>query len=133
VAPAAPQPDEDLPDALLERRIDGERAPREVGHDLGGQVVGGRSEAAAGHHEVEAVGGHEVEGGPHVARAVGDDDDVGDLDAVVAQLLGQPRPVAVGDDPGQDLGARDEDARSHEQVGRRASGSSRGRLPGRSS
>ena len=113
VAPAAAQPLEDRPDPLLQRRVERERAPGEVRDDLGGQVVGGRAEAAAGHDEVEALGGHEVERGAHVGAAVGHDQDLRDLDAALAQALGQPRPVAVGDDPRQHLGAGDEDARSH--------------------
>ena len=56
VAPAAAQPLEDRPDALLERRVERQRAPGEVRDDLGGQVVGGRAEAAAGDDEVEALG-----------------------------------------------------------------------------
>ena len=47
----------------------------------------------------------------HVLAAVADDHDLGDVDPVLAQALRQPRPVAVGDDPRQHLGAGDEDAR----------------------
>ena len=44
-----------------------------------------------------------------VVGPVPDDDDVPDVDAEHPQLLGQPRPVAVGDPAGQHLGARDDD------------------------
>ena len=70
------------------------------------------------------------------SRRSADDHDLGELDPVLAQPLRQPRPVAVGDDPGQHLGAGDDDAgaRAHgAQVGRWSAGSSRGALPGRSS
>ena len=48
-----------------------------------------------------------------VVRAVADDDDVPDVDAEAAQLLGQPRPVAVGHPAGEHLGARDDDPGPH--------------------
>ena len=62
--------------------------------------------------------GQEVEGCAQVVAAVRDDHDVRELDAAPAQLLGQPRAVAVRDDAGQDLGAGDDDAgaRAHAQV-----------------
>ena len=55
-----------------------------------------------------------------VGRPVGDDHGRGEVDAELAQALGQPRAVAVGHAAGQDLGARDDDAGAgaHVQVGR---------------
>ena len=78
----------------------------------------------------------ELERGEHVLRPVADHDDVRQLDAALAQPLGEPRAVAVGDHPRQHLGAGDDDAGADAhpaQVGRSDSGSSRGRLPGRMS
>ena len=46
-----------------------------------------------------------------VLGPVADDLDHRRLDADLAQALGQPRAVAVGDDPGEDLGPGDQDAR----------------------
>ena len=56
------------------------------------------------------------------SRPVADDRDVREVDAELAQPLGEPRAVAVGDAPGEDLGAGDDDARAgaHAQVGRSA-------------
>ena len=115
VAPAAAQALEDRPDPLLERAVERERAPAVVGDHLGGQVVGGRPEAAAGDDQVEVA--HEPQRLEHVRAAVGDDHDLRDLHPVLAQALGQPGAVAVGDDPRQHLRARDEDPGPHKQVG----------------
>ena len=57
-----------------------------------------------------------------VLGPVADDRDVGEVDAELAQPLGQPRAVAVGDAAGEDLGAGDDDARAGAHVaGRRSS------------
>ena len=50
---------------------------------------------------------------PQILGAIPDDGDHLDVDPEVAQLLGQPRAVAVGDDPGQHLGAGHEDPCAH--------------------
>ncbi len=47
--------------------------------------------------------------GDQVPGTVADDLDHRGVDPDLEQTLGQPRPVAVGDDPGQHLRARDED------------------------
>ncbi len=69
------------------------------------------------------------------AGAVGDDHRVRELQAALAQALGQPGAVAVGDDPREHLGPGDHDAGAsgHVQVGRRPTGSSRGLRPVRRS
>ena len=58
--------------------------------------------------------------GLHVVRPVADDDDRLEVDPELAQALGQPRPVAVGDAAREHLGAGDDDARAraHVQLGR---------------
>ena len=53
-----------------------------------------------------------------VLGTVADDLDHRGVDAELAQPLGQPRPVAVGDDAGQHLGAGDEDPGAHGARGR---------------
>ena len=79
--------------------------------DLGGQVVGGRAQAAAGDDQVDARAAGSA-APRHVLGPVADDRDVGEVDAELAQALGQPRPVAVGDPAGEDLGPGDDDARA---------------------
>ena len=48
----------------------------------------------------------ELERAAQILGAVADADDVGDLAAELTEALGDPGAVAVGDPPGQDLGAR---------------------------
>jgi hypothetical protein len=123
--PAVEHGRQDLADARLESRVEDHLAPGEAPHDLGREVVRGRPEAAAGDDQVETLGGHEGQRGQDVPFTVADDDDVRGIDADLAQALGQPGAVAVGDDPAQDLGAGDEDsgARAHPQFGAFATGS----------
>ena len=52
---------------------------------------------------------HEAQRGEQVLGPVADDLDHRGVDADLAQPLGQPGAVAVGDDPGQHLGAGDQD------------------------
>ena len=77
--------------ALVEHQLD----PGEAGDDLGGQVVGGRAEPAAGDDQVAALGGHEAQARLEVVGPVADDEDVGDLDPELGEPLRDPRAVAV--------------------------------------
>jgi len=119
VGPAFEQRRDDRRDALGERLVEHHRPALKVAHDLGGQVVGGRPEAAARQDYVQLLPGHEVERRPHVLRAIADDRRVRDIDAELAQPLCEPRAVAIADPPRQDLRARHDDAgpRAHLQVG----------------
>ena len=87
--------------------------PRRSGNGLGGQVVGGRAEAAAGDDELAAPVGVELQPGQQVGRPVADGQHLGHLDPELAEPLGQPRPVRVGDLPGQQLGAGQQDPGAH--------------------
>ena len=84
--------------------------PAEAPDDLGREVVGGRPEAAAGddqRHPARVAMNRSA-----ASRSSGRSPTIwiiASVDAELAQALGQPRAVAVGDDPGQDLGARDQD------------------------
>ena len=55
------------------------------------------------------VAAHELERGEQVVRPVADDLDHCGVDPDFPESLREPWPVAVGDDPSQDLGAGDED------------------------
>ena len=131
--PARPVAAQDVEDPLLQRLVEHHRPAGEAGDHVGRQVVRGRPEAARGEDHVDLLAREEVQRRPHVAGPVGHDHDVRQLDAALAQPLRQPRPVAVGDDPRQDLGAGDDDARAdgHPHVGRSASGSALGLPPAR--
>ena len=133
--PAGPIALQDPEDPLLQRLVEDHLAAREPAHHLGGEVVRRRPEAARGQHELDPLAREEVERRADVGRPVGDDDDVRDLHAPVAQPLRQPRPVAVADDPRDHLGAGDDDARAdgHPQVGRSDSDSRFGLPPARTS
>ena len=89
------------------------------------EVVGGRAEAAARHDQVDALGGEEAQRRRPCPRAGRRRSRCAQVDAQLAQALGQPRAVAVGDDPAEDLGPRDDDAgaRAHVQVGAWSTGS----------
>ncbi len=127
VRPALGDALEDLGDAPAQGVVHRHRAALEAPDDLGGQVVRGRPEAAAGDDQVAALGGQEGERVLHVLRAVADDDDRLQVDAELAQAVREPRPVAVHDAAGEDLGAGDDDARSraHQQPGPWAAGTRR--------
>jgi hypothetical protein len=121
VRPARHERAQDLRDPLLERCVQDHLAALEPPHDLGGQVVGGRAQAAAGQDEVEPLPGEEAQRALDVPGPVADHRDVGDVDAALAQALGEPRPVAVLHAAREDLCARDDDPRpdAHAaQVGR---------------
>ena len=107
---AAGEAAQDLGDLLLHLLVEDQLAAGEAGDDLGGEVVGGRAEPAGGDDQVHPLGGHEAQRRLEVVGAVGDDEDVGDLDAELGQPFGDPGPVAVGDPAGEDLGAGDDDA-----------------------
>ena len=81
---------QDLGDLRLHLLVEHQLAPGEAGDDLGREVVGGRPEAAAGDDQVHALGRHEAQRRLEVLRAVADDQDVGDLDPELGQLLGDP-------------------------------------------
>ena len=115
---------EDRRDPPAQRLVHDHLAALEVADDLGGEVVRGRPEAAAGDDQVDALAGEPGQRGAHVVRAVADDDDRLEVDAELAQALGEPRPVAVAHAAGEDLGARDDDAgaRAHGSRAARALG-----------
>ena len=106
-------PREDRGDLLLHLLVEDHLAAGEPRHDLGGEVVRGRAEPAARDDQVDPLAGEEAQRRLEVLGAVADDDDVGDLDAQLAEPLRDPGPVAVGDPAGQDLGAGDEDPGPH--------------------
>ena len=99
--------------ALLQRGVELHRHAHPRRHDLGGEVVRGRPEPAAGDHQVRRPR-HEVQraraGRPAGRRRPAM---YGQRHAVPAQRLGQPRPVGVADQPREHLGAGDDDPRAH--------------------
>ena len=101
---------QDLGDLRLHLLVEDELAAGEAGDHLGREVVGGRAEAAGGDDQVHPLRGHEAQRRLEVVGTVGDDEDVGDLDALPGQLFGDPGAVGVGDAPGQNLGPGDDDA-----------------------
>jgi hypothetical protein len=115
IRPALHQRLEDRPDPILERLVERQLAAGEASHHLERQVVGGRAEPAARDDQVDALAGHEVQLRLHVLGPVAADRDVGEVDAELAQAVGQPRAVAVAHPPRQHLGAGDDDpgARAH--------------------
>jgi hypothetical protein len=119
IRPALHQRPQDLGDALLERHVEHHLAPAEAPHDLGGEVVGGRSQPAAGDDQRHAGVAHELERRQEVLGAVAHDLDHGRVHADLAQALRQPGAVAVRDDPAEDLGAGDEDPRARRRRGPR--------------
>ena len=112
-APAASghQPLDDLADPLLQRR-----GRRPTGGPGTRPTTSAVRSSAVGPSPPEVitsatpVPGEEAQRAAQVLGAVADDDDVPDVDAQPAQLLGQPRPVAVGHPAGQHLGPGDDDA-----------------------
>jgi len=121
-----------LTDAATQRA----QAVRGVGHVLPGGAHDDHVVAVVrdrrGHGDPRPVAEPCHEGALDAARAPVplDHRDVGDVDAALAQALGEPRPVAVLHAPREDLGARDDDPRpdAHAaQVGRERAG--RGRRP----
>jgi hypothetical protein len=116
--PAAPghQPLDDRRDALLQGGVDRGAAALEGTHDLGGEVVGGRAEAAGGDQEFDPGAREERQGSPQVVRPVAHDDDVAHVHAQCPQLLGQPGTVPVRDPPGEHLGPGDDDAGARDHV-----------------
>ena len=58
--PAPREAGDDLADPPLERLVEPQRAPGEVGHHLRGEVVRGRPQAAARDDQVGALGAHEL-------------------------------------------------------------------------
>ena len=102
---------QDRRDLLLHLLVEHELAAGEAPDDLGGQVVGGRSEPARGDDQVHALGGEEAQRGFEIVRPVGDDEDLGHLDPALGQPFGDPRPVAIGDPPGDHLGSGHNDPR----------------------
>ncbi|OLT11132.1 hypothetical protein BJF78_27555 [Pseudonocardia sp. CNS-139] len=105
---AGGEPFEDLRDprvhVLVERQL---RAGERRDH-LARQVVGGRAEPAARDDEHTALVHRVLERPREVGRPVADDLDVRDLEPEVPQLTGHPGPVAVGDDPREQLASRDD-------------------------
>ena len=103
--------------------------------DVGGQIVRGRPQAARRDDQVDVP--EEVQRRDQIRRPVADHDRMPQLDAVRPQLLRQPRPVGIGDQAAQHLGAGDDDPRAHAHVAqsptRTRSLSRFGALPGRNS
>ena len=131
--PAAHQRPQDLGDALLQIGVEHHLSPGEAAHDLGREIVRRRSEPAARDDQGHPGIRHEPQRAHEVLGPVADDVDHGRIHPVLDEALGQPGAVAVGDDPGQDLGAGDQDPgphgsrrranRAHAQVGRWAAAS----------
>jgi hypothetical protein len=108
VEPQPPrEPRDDLGDPLLHSLVEHQLAAGEGRHHLRGQVVGGGPQPAAGDDQGDALRGQEAERGGEVGASIADADDVGHLDAELAQALRDPGPVPIGDSRGQDLGAGD--------------------------
>ena len=111
--------------------------PGERGHDLGGQVVGGRPEPAAGDDQVDALAARNSQRGAQVVGPVADDHDVRQLDAAAraaardshgpfaSRMIPDSTSVPVTTMPARTLTTSSPAAA--------ASGSRRGRRPGRSS
>jgi hypothetical protein len=108
------EPGEDGGDLLLHCLVEFQLHPGEPGDHLSGQVIRGRPEPTAGDDQVDALAGEESQRRRQVLRPVSDAEQVGHLDAQLAQPLRQPRAVAVGDltveqlcpgdhDPGPDV------------------------------
>ena len=104
---------DDLGDPRLHRLVEDQFDAGEAGDHLGGEVVGGRPEPAAGDDQLATLVGEEGEPGLEVGGAVADHEDVDHLDPELAQALGDPGAVAVADSRRDHLGPGDEDARSH--------------------
>ena len=101
---------QDLRDPLLHLHVEHELAAGEARNDLRGQVVSRGTEPAARHDEVHPQIGQESQAALEVGPPIADADDVRDLDSELAQPLGDPGTVAVGDPAGEHLRARDHDA-----------------------
>ena len=99
---------QDRGDLLLDLLVEHHLAAGEAPDQLGGEVVGGRPEAAGGDDQVHPLPRHEAQRRPEVLGAVADDEDVGDLDPELGQPFGEPGTVAIGDPPGQHLGPGDD-------------------------
>jgi hypothetical protein len=91
-------------DLLLQRLVPHQLAALELRHHLGGEVVGGGAEAAAGPHHVKAPLCHVVQRGEQVLAAVADDSDLREVAPQLFQAVGQGA-VAIGHAAAQHLGA----------------------------
>ena len=127
---------DDRPDALLERRVVLHRRARPRRDDVGGEVVGGRPEPAAGDDQVDAS--------PRGSPAPSADRRAGRRRRRCARRRRRARAAARTararwrpDQPGEHLGAGDDDARADAHVAqsptRTGSESRFGFLPGRNS
>ena len=111
VAPAPHERLEDVRDAALESGVKPHRTPGEAGHDLGRQVVSGRTEPAARHDQVHTLVGHEAQLRLHVLGTVAADRDVREVDAELGEPVGQPGAVPVAHPAREDLRAGHHDSR----------------------
>ena len=99
--PARAHRQHDRRDPLLERLVEHHLAAAELPHDRRREVVGGRSEAAARDDQVDAERGAPLERGAHVLGTVADDRHVREVDAELAQPIGEPGAVAILDSSGR--------------------------------
>jgi hypothetical protein len=102
---------DDPGDLPLQPRVDRRRPALHLADDLRGQVVGGRAEPAGGEDDV--LVGEEAQRVAQVLRPVADDQQRADVHPEPAQLLGQPRAVAVAHPAGEHLGTGDDDPCAH--------------------
>ena len=112
IRPARHERAQDLGDAALQRLVEHHRAALELADHGGGQVVGGRSQAAARADQRTALAGEEAQCAQDVGGPVADHRGGDRVGAELQQALGQPRAVAVQDAPGEHLGAGHDDARA---------------------
>jgi hypothetical protein len=73
VGPAGQQRTEDLGNPLLQVWVEHHLTPAEPPGDLGGQVVGRRTEPTARDDEIETLVGHELQRGEHILGSVAND------------------------------------------------------------
>ena len=92
---------QDAGDLLLHPLVEDELPAGETGDHLGGQIVCRRAEAPAGDDQVDALGGEELERRLEVAGAVRNAEDVGDVDAQLAESLRDPGAVSIADAAGR--------------------------------
>ena len=109
VSPAAHQRPEDLGDLRLELLVEHHLATTKLPDDLGRQVVRRGPQPPARNHQRHARSRHETQRVHQIIRAIPHNLDHRRVHPQPNEALGQPRSVAVGDDPGQHLGASDQD------------------------
>ena len=101
---------QDRRDALLQRLVEHHLAALEAAHDLGGEIVGGGSQPAAGHDQVHALGGEEAQRASMSSGRSPTIADVGGSTPSSRRRSDSHGPLRSETMPGQDLRARDDDA-----------------------